>query len=297
MIFFKLIIFLTSVIITNQARASHAILISPPKAGTWMLERTVGHITKKQNVAWKMLYYDMQSSSIKAQAYREMSLFTPPLDLFDACTNLVADDYMLSHLVWDKAYEDILSKKQFKVILIIRDPRDQLVSRTFYMLKHTNLFPGIAHLSFDQLLLGLIGADTQPEQLFPDLLNSHLSYQQKPLSKAISHIKKFYEPFLPWQKSVLCYTTTFEKLVGKRGGGSDELQRKEIENIAAHLGIMLDVPEIDSVAQAIFGRTDTFREGQIGSWKKHFTDEHKQAFKKVASDLLIALGYEVDNNW
>lgn len=41
----------------------------------------------------------------------------------------------------------------------------------------------------------------------------------------------------------------------------------------------------------------TFRKGQIGSWKTHFTDEHKRIFKAISGDLLTETGYESDANW
>ena len=37
--------------------------------------------------------------------------------------------------------------------------------------------------------------------------------------------------------------------------------------------------------------------GKKGGWKNFFQEEHKQAFKKIAGDLLIELGYETDLNW
>ncbi len=37
--------------------------------------------------------------------------------------------------------------------------------------------------------------------------------------------------------------------------------------------------------------------GSIGGWQTYFKEEHKDAFKKVAGDLLIELDYEQDLNW
>jgi hypothetical protein len=41
----------------------------------------------------------------------------------------------------------------------------------------------------------------------------------------------------------------------------------------------------------------TFRSGKAGGWREHFTDDHKQLFKDVAGDLLVRLGYEMNNDW
>jgi hypothetical protein len=42
----------------------------------------------------------------------------------------------------------------------------------------------------------------------------------------------------------------------------------------------------------------TFRKGNIGDWREHFTEEHKQRFKDSdTNNWLIKLGYEKDGNW
>jgi hypothetical protein len=44
-------------------------------------------------------------------------------------------------------------------------------------------------------------------------------------------------------------------------------------------------------------KSQTFRVGKTGGWKEYFTDEHKALFKDVAGDLVVRLGYEIDNDW
>jgi len=45
-------------------------------------------------------------------------------------------------------------------------------------------------------------------------------------------------------------------------------------------------------------RHNTFvRKGVQGDWKNHFDQRHKVAVKRLAGDVLVALGYEKDNNW
>lgn len=40
-----------------------------------------------------------------------------------------------------------------------------------------------------------------------------------------------------------------------------------------------------------------YRKGVAGDWKNHFTEEDKRAFKALAGDMLIQLGYEKDVSW
>ena len=110
-------------------------------------------------------------------------------------------------------------------------------------------------------------------------------------------IDEFYRYFIPWKECDSFCTIRFEDLVGPRGGGSLECQLKEIKKIANHLRLDVDDQVIEKVADQLFGGTETFRKGQIGSWKDHFELRHKEAFKKIAGQLLIDLGYEKDFNW
>jgi hypothetical protein len=40
-----------------------------------------------------------------------------------------------------------------------------------------------------------------------------------------------------------------------------------------------------------------YRKGVPGDWRNHFTERHKEYFKRNFNDLLVQLGYEKDNNW
>lgn len=65
-----------------------------------------------------------------------------------------------------------------------------------------------------------------------------------------------------------------------------------------YLDVNLSEEQIIKVAKEIFfQRSTTFRKGQIGDWQNHFKDEHKQAFKEVAGETLINLGYENGYDW
>lgn len=274
---------------------TNILLGSIPKCGTWLLDKLVNNITGKHHNLHRLGAAGILKSP-KAPT-NAIQLFTPNIYIFDKCTNLAQDEFLVAHLTYDNRYEKILKDKNFKKILIIRDPRDQVVSRAFYFLKppHALNCPGVKDIPFDRLLTMLIGDNSVPH--FADLLTSHISYIEKPKAEYISNVASFYNVFLGWMQSPICYTTTFEKIVGSRGGGSDEVQRQEIANIAKFLNNELSQERLDEIIQNLFGGTATFREGKIGSWKQHFTEEHKRQFKAVAGQLLIDLGYEKDMNW
>ena len=86
-------------------------------------------------------------------------------------------------------------------------------------------------------------------------------------------------------------------MVGPCGGGCEEQQLSEIEKLSNHIGINISNQDVKNVAKALFGGTNTFKDGQIGSWKKYFLPQHKDLFKRYAGDLLISLGYEMSQDW
>ncbi len=173
---------------------------------------------------------------------------------------------------------DILIHNRAKLLLIVRDPREHLVSLLRSLKKPLNT----------KTLLWAI-------KNFPNLLklqtgdSSFLHYKD---------INECYRAYLQWHHAYSdTYVTHFEKLVGDKGGGDSAMQTEEIQRIANFLDISLDRNQITDISDELFGGTPTFKKGQIDSWKQYFTPQVKTLFKKVAGQLLIDLGYEEDLNW
>ena len=83
----------------------------------------------------------------------------------------------------------------------------------------------------------------------------------------------------------------FESLVGKKGGGSSEIQRSTIQKIYKYLGI--HGINADAVANKIFSKNSpTFRKGKIGGYKEYFTEEQLKKFYNRHEDILRQYGYE-----
>jgi hypothetical protein len=84
--------------------------------------------------------------------------------------------------------------------------------------------------------------------------------------------------------------TSFEDLVGARGGGSDELQAKTLAQIFDFLGVGADPAEVS--AQLFNPEVFSFYKGQIGGWRDAFTDEHRRLAQERFGDVLRLYGYE-----
>lgn len=241
-----------------EALPSKILVTSIPKSGTFLLAKLVESLTG-------------------LSAYGTVSI----LKSEDA--NPKPGTFLLSHAPAVEKNIKLIRENKFKTIVLIRDPRDVIVSMYYYFGKRHAAKCGLDYeLDRDKLIMLYITKwYTTPN---PDIPTGF-------------YLKGDYQAFLDWRKFPNVHFTTYEALVGGKGGGNDEIQKKEIHALANFLTITLADDELIMLADSLYGDTATFRSGRIGSWKDHFTPEHVQAFKKYAGDLLIKLGYEKDYNW
>lgn len=189
----------------------------------------------------------------------------------------------------------------YKVILIVRDPRDILISTLFYIEKKQfykdwgkapvlSLPPQYAS-EFESMWINF--SDEERLSLIINGAAPHPLSAFKVDVKATTFLFYIRNTF----KSKNLLITRFENLVGSKGGGSDSLQEKEIQKIARFINVPLSEKQIGSVANELFGASHTFRKGQIGSWKQHLTPELIKQFKYIYQKDLEILGYEKNSNW
>lgn len=200
-----------------------------------------------------------------------------------ALNQLKKGSYATGHICYSDTLSELLTALGMKSVLILRDPRDVVVSHAFYVAKNPKhfLYEYYQELSNDdRITKSMVGVE-QVSATDPLLLN----------------IDERFRIVLPWISATHNYTTYFEKLVGGSGGGSRQNQIDELNNIAQHLGIYCNSSAIAQNADKLFGGTVTFRRGNIGGWRNHYSSKHKQIFKDVAGQLLIDLGYEQNFDW
>jgi hypothetical protein len=187
------------------------------------------------------------------------------------------------HIPFSEEMATLWAEMGMRSLLILRDPRDVVVSHAYYVASTPNhfLFEFYQTLSeSERILRSIIGVkQTTPND--PMLLNIYERCRN----------------VLPWTSQSFNYTAYFERLVGPQGSGSRDAQIEELENIAQHLGIWYNPNDIEQIAKQIFGGTRTFRKGIIGDWRNHFSAEHKRVFKELAGQILINLGYEQNYDW
>lgn len=266
------------------------------------------------NIFFKYFFVILILNSYFLKAVDEIFLLSVPKSgshLIQKCLSLINKEFgitsaqvPISHAGFNPEnveYLQNLSKKYQYLFLNIRDPRDQIISFIHHVfgpkilnqepvgyVKHYSV--NSRNLSFDEILLCSICFGSAWYQYFHRQCNNKVD---------CNGILNFYKPYLICLNNPaynFC-SIKFENLVGPKGGGSLDLQYAEISKICNHLKLNPTPENIKNIADNLFGDTRTFRDGQIGSWKKHFKQVHKICFKEIAGQLLIDLGYEKDLNW
>jgi hypothetical protein len=165
-----------------------------------------------------------------------------------------------------------------KIIFNYRDPRDVLLSMVNFLSDRT----GKGFSNYNDFLV------------FSRILKSKASLEEQ-LAYALT------DPSFPSQRDLahliwllnhpdVC-KTSFEELVGPRGGGSAQEQAGTLDRIFEFLGVSGTRPA--EVAGGLFNPdVFSFYRGQIGGWREAFTPELRRLADSRLGDLLDLYGYE-----
>jgi len=238
-------------------------ILTIPKSGTHMINKYLHKLTGFKNVGPHSIEDPDEWVSFLNKSWEQKRYFAQ---------HRFFSDYLAAKLI----------DHHFKIIFMIRDPRDQTLS------------------VFNWLLEG-----KWPNTLDPAMFTDELSYEEK-VHEVItgerfgfSTIRRYVSPHFGWMtfphSNIL--VVRFEDLVGPQGGGDANKQLDTILAIAEHIGLPMKMNKAKRVANKLFGGTNTFRNGQIGQWENVFQEEHKEAFKQVFGQEIIEMGYEQDFEW
>ena len=242
---------------------------SLPKSGTFLLRRTLSLLP---NFAPRWSYHGLVAE-------------TP--QLHQKIHTIRQGQYASGHLYWSPELIELLVTFNIRTLFIIRDLRDVAVSLADYLTnKNPNhrLHPYFKSLKSDdeRLMAAIVGVEGR---LLKD-------------GRRAESLGEWATGFFPWLNEPNCLAVRFEDMIGSAGGGSDEKQLENVRAITNYLDINISEEQTIQVAKEIFFQSSTtFRKGQIGDWQNYFTDEHKLAFKEVAGEALVNLGYENGYNW
>lgn len=285
---------------TSEEKQVHIVCITIPKSGTHLLYNTIVSLTPngifhpqknglKKSEIMKIRKLNQKKPPNNYKGFFHIPTVGPLPNYSEKMKDRESPRSFWDHWPYTKQSEILFSKYSKASFFMIRDPRAMLVSMAFMV--HKSLDG--KEVPVEEVLIDLI--DGKQRRYIPWAVEIQTAH---PLMWELG-VVEFYNLYLPWMKVPNFYTVRFEDLIGEKGGGSKRLQIQTIQDIASHLKMNITSDEAEIISENIFGGTITFRDGQVNSWKKYFTDDIKENFKKVpgACQLLIDLGYEQDCNW
>ena len=253
--------------------------ISFPKSGTHLLDQILLGFSRVAPYARRLhsFYAEYEGESGHKRSPEQALAW---LDSLRPC------DIASAHLFARSEIVKRVCSSHFIPYFIFRDPRDVVVSHVFYV---TDMEARHVHHDYYQSLpdfntrlhVSILGRpDTSPEP-----------------SRRVEfpNIAERFAPYLGWLDHEEVLSIHFEDLIKDRLAALTHI----MEHFLAHVPIRASRQSIlDSLESSINPqRSPTFRSGKTGEWKKYFAEEHKKAFKDVAGDMLVRLGYETNNDW
>ena len=193
------------------------------------------------------------------------------------------------HDAYTPALKNILLDEGIKVILMLRDPRDQLVSRMFHVKRSTNHVWHERLKAMDNneaLMLCIEGREKLPG------MHDMIALAQSWLNGNAEALCIRYEELLadpvPHFSSVLDYLG----ILNNKSLAEVIVERNRFARLSMGKRIWQ--------SQRKPGQEDAkshFRKGIVGDWRNYLKPEHVERFKALCGQQLIELGYEADLNW
>lgn len=233
------------------------VIFTIPRCGTELLIQAMEELSGKPSCYW--------SSHLPDGAFRLTEKETKQ------------GKFVVAHQ-WDLTTLQSLIKKNYKIIFILRDPRDQLLSAVDWSCTHSWSGPlyiqGIKDRSkrIDEFILGRYGwrcYDFIKDR--EDIVNQ-----------------------LP-EGSVL--TVHFEYLIGPDGGGSRESQIDTLKKLAEWVDTTYNDADILEIAEALRLDNEGFNYDVIGRWRYEMTRTQIVKYHQLYQNELLGLGYETNSDW
>ena len=186
--------------------------------------------------------------------------------------------YSAAHFPFAPSLQALLDELDLRHIVILRDPRDIVVSDAAYIRRsprHQH-HRRVAAMSEADALAFVITGFTRADG-----------------TVGLGSIADRMANYARWIGQEGAHVCRFEDLVGPAGGGDADRQAEAIRAIAEHIGRPLSDAGVAALAARVWSpQSHTFRGGRIGAWQRAFDDSHRALFAATCGEWLVKLGYE-----
>jgi hypothetical protein len=189
---------------------------------------------------------------------------------------LAPNNYIKAHVGYTTGIVRLTEKHGIVPLIIIRDPRDVIVSQIHYVLNTPKHF---LHRTFAEL--------GDRERCFDAAIDGGLfggTFLENIRARCLS--------LDVWLQSPRSIVVRYEDLVGSQGGGSEEAQRETVAKLFRNAGIIKSDEEVRSIAAELYGPGKrTFRKGRIGEGGTELTPAQLARIDDMLGDLYARWGY------
>jgi len=188
---------------------------------------------------------------------------------------LAPNHYIKAHVGYTTAIVRLAEKHGIVPVIIIRDPRDVIVSQVHYVLSARKHF---LHRAFSAL---------GDRERFDAAIDGGMFGRV-----ILESIRARCVSLDVWLQSPRSIVVRYEDLVGSRGGGSEESQRETVTKLFRGAGIAKTDEEIRSIAAELYGPGKrTFRKGKIGEGGSELTAAQLARMDEMLGDVYAQWGY------
>jgi hypothetical protein len=198
--------------------------------------------------------------------------------LVDIIEAMPQDAFIIDHVPYHSALIHWLMKRDVRVVTLIRNPYDFVVSLSHHLRKHpTESAP--ADLGVHALQHWICNGQTEDESERP----------RTPLGK------RYLTRFDGWVSDKRAFVLRFEDVIGPRGGGAFSRQVATSMELRDFLGLTLDNAALARAFTCSFNTgVALFRKGQIGSWRTEMHPNTAELIRLMFGALMRAWGYTED---
>jgi hypothetical protein len=187
--------------------------------------------------------------------------------------------FIQAHLPYTQQLKSLFLSMNYKILFIIRNPRDVAISFCNHMVRDPDYNP--YHDYFKKTL-----SSTE------ERINAVLEGLVLPGGNVLAGLSKRLEHSVGWWQTENVCSVRYEDLIGPKGGGSEIKQIQQVQKLCMYLGIKYEQVRYKQLASNLFfPKARTFYQGTIGSHKKPFTPELEELFAEQCAVYLDRLSY------
>ncbi len=175
----------------------------------------------------------------------------------------------------------------FKMMHLIRDPRDIVVSGCFYHLHSKEIWLHKAEPDFD--------GDT-----YHNKINSLQNIDDRLLFEMEHNTVENMKNIIHWDYNLPnCIEVKYEEIINDASLNKFDSIFLFLGFRKKHLRMLRKIVKANSIFSdsVKVAELSHVRSGKTEQWKNHFKEIHKKRFLELFGDILIKLGYEKDNTW